>query len=42
MARTAEVKRDARMGEAEARRDAQIKVYKPFYTEIQFSCYICD
>lgn len=26
MARTAEVKRDARMGEAEARRDSQIKV----------------
>lgn len=28
MARTAQVKRDARIGEAEARRDSQIKVTK--------------
>lgn len=36
MARTAQVKRDARIGEAEARRDSQIKVTKANFIYLYF------
>ena len=42
MTRTAQVKRDARVGEAEARRDAGIKVFPLFHVGVFAKFYMLD